>query len=86
MLEGGRPRAFGAGLLGSVGELQRLARAELRPWDLETIAATPYDPTDCQPRYFLAPSFERLLDDVAARTAARFGVAASRASVRPTGR
>lgn len=76
VLEDGRPKAFGAGLLSSVGEIQRLAAAELLPWDLSTIAATAYDPTDYQPRYFLAPSSARLLDDVSAWVASRFGVSA----------
>lgn len=76
VLEGGRPRAFGAGLLSSVSEIQRLGHADLRPWDLEAIASTPYDPTDYQPRYWVAPSFARMIDDIAAWVEARFGVAA----------
>jgi phenylalanine-4-hydroxylase len=74
VLEDDRPKAFGAGLLSSVGEIQRLSGAELLPWDLSTIAATAYDPTDYQPRYFLAPSTTRLLDDLSAWVEARFGV------------
>lgn len=64
--ENGRPRAFGAGLLSSVGELTGFAtNATLRGWDLDTIAATPYDPTTFQSQLFVAPSFTRLLCDVA---------------------
>lgn len=77
VLEDDRPKAFGAGLLSSVGEIQRLATAELLPWDLSTIAATAYDPTDYQPRYFMAPSTDRLLGDVAAWVESRFGVSAT---------
>lgn len=77
--EDGRVKAFGAGLLSSVGEIQRLASAEQRPWDLEVMAATPYDPTDYQPRYFVAPSPERLLDDLLTWVGARFGVTAATA-------
>lgn len=72
--EDGAVKAFGAGLLSSVGEIQRVGSADLRPWDLETIAATPYDPTDYQPRYFVAPSFVRMVDDLSAWVDARFGV------------
>jgi phenylalanine-4-hydroxylase len=64
--EGDQIKAFGAGLLSSVGELQNFAeRSELLPWDLAQIARTPYDPTTFQPQLFVAPSFTRLLVDVA---------------------
>lgn len=72
--ERGAPRALGAGLLSSVGEIERLAAAPLLPWDLPRMAATPYDPTAYQPGYYVAPSFARLLDDVGAWAARTFGV------------
>lgn len=74
--EGGAPRAFGAGLLSSAGELERFVAGQvpLLPLDLERIAATSYDPTDYQPRYFVAPSFARLIADVGDWARARFGV------------
>ncbi len=56
-LENGNPKAYGAGILSSVGELDRLAEAELRRFDCRRIVETPYDPTDYQPFYFVAPSF-----------------------------
>jgi phenylalanine-4-hydroxylase len=63
--ERGSLRAFGAGLLSSVGELGAFdTHAELRPWDLDAIAATPYDPTQYQAVLFAAPSFTHLLVDV----------------------
>lgn len=63
--ERGRPRAFGAGLLSSVGELRDFAtHAELRPWDLDTMAVTPFDPTRYQDVLFVAPTFTRLLVDL----------------------
>jgi len=66
VLEDGEPKAFGAGLLSSAGELERFTtRAELRDWDLERIANTPYDPTDYQPHFYVAPSFTSMLVDVA---------------------
>jgi len=67
VLQDGAPRAFGAGLLSSVGELSEYDRhARLLPWDIPTIARTPFDPTRYQDVLFMAPSFTRLLCDTAA--------------------
>jgi phenylalanine-4-hydroxylase len=73
--EYGQPRALGAGLLSSAGELARLTTGEARllPWDLERMAATAYDPTNYQPHLFVAPSFRRLVDDLEVWSEARFG-------------
>jgi len=58
-------KVYGAGLLSSFGELGRFESEEpLLPWDVETIAATPYDPTHYQHELFAAPSFEVMFDDV----------------------
>jgi phenylalanine-4-hydroxylase len=58
-------KVFGAGLLSSFGELGRFETDErLAEWDVETIAATPYDPTRYQERLFVAPGFERMTRDV----------------------
>ena len=63
--EGPRLKVYGAGLLSSFGELGRFETDEaLLPWDVETIAKTPYDPTHYQHRLYAAPSFDRMLDDV----------------------
>lgn len=63
--ERGDVKAFGAGLLSSVGELRGFAqRASLQDWDLDTIARTTYDPTQMQSTLFVAPSFTRLLTDL----------------------
>jgi phenylalanine-4-hydroxylase len=65
--EGDAIKAFGAGLLSSVGELTGcLDGPTLMPWDLEAMAETPYDPTTFQDVLFVAPSFTRLLCDVTA--------------------
>jgi len=65
--EGSDIKAFGAGLLSSSGELDRCTRVPtLHGWDLEAMAATPYDPTTFQDVLFVAPSFTRLLCDVTA--------------------
>ena len=71
--EHGTVKAFGAGLLSSSGEIARFAKeAELREWDLDAMAETPYDPTDFQPWIYVAPSFERCVEDLVAWTEARF--------------
>jgi len=63
--EDGTVKAYGAGLLSSAGELARFAtEAELRPWDIDRIAATPFDPTDYQPQIYVAPSFAAMASDL----------------------
>jgi phenylalanine-4-hydroxylase len=63
--EEGTLKVCGAGLLSSFGELGRFEREErLDDWDVERIAATPYDPTRYQERLFVAPSFEAMTRDV----------------------
>lgn len=63
--ERGALRAFGAGLLSSFGELGEFERrAQLRPWDLETMTDTPYDPTDYQRVLFVAPDFGEMVERV----------------------
>jgi phenylalanine-4-hydroxylase len=58
--EGGGVKAYGAGLLSSFGELGRFEEhAELRPLDLDLVAATPYDPTDYQKVLYVAPALDR---------------------------
>jgi phenylalanine-4-hydroxylase len=65
--EGGQPKAFGAGLLSSCGELASFSEtAELRAWDPDRIATTAFDPTSYQPQLYVAPSFDRMLGDVRA--------------------
>ena len=71
--EAGEVKAFGAGLLSSSGELARFtSEAELLPFDLERMAESDYDPTDYQPRIYVAPSFAALIEEVSAWCAARF--------------
>lgn len=65
--EDGRVKAYGAGILSSAEALRRLGSGnDLRPLDLETMASTPYDPTDYQPAYFVAESFGSLLRELSA--------------------
>ncbi|MFL5320005.1 MAG: hypothetical protein ACJ790_10160 [Myxococcaceae bacterium] len=55
----------GAGLLSSYGELGRFEqKATLLPFDLEKVAATPFDPTDYQGTLFVAESAEALLSEL----------------------
>lgn len=63
--EDGRLVAMGAGLMSSVGELQRSVEGEgvrREPLDVEVLASRPYDPTAFQPAYAVGPSFDRTLD------------------------
>lgn len=63
--EGEALKVFGAGLLSSFGELGRFESEEgLAAWDVDAIAATPYDPTRYQETLFVAPSFARMVHDV----------------------
>ena len=63
--EQGIVKAFGAGLLSSVGELSEFDQnAKLMDWNLDRIAETSFDPTDYQGTLFVAPSFTRLICDV----------------------
>lgn len=65
--EAGEPRAVGAGLLSSAGELQQLTTGpRLLPWDLDAAARHAYDPTRLQAELFLAPSFDALVQDTMA--------------------
>jgi phenylalanine-4-hydroxylase len=63
--EDGKLKSYGAGLLSSAGELSRFAtETDLRPWDLDRIADTPFDPTNYQPQIYVAPSFRRMVNDL----------------------
>ena len=67
VLEDGRVKAVGAGLLSSCSELSSFCeKAELLDWDLELMAETDYDPTDHQPRIFVADSWNAWLESLEA--------------------
>jgi phenylalanine-4-hydroxylase len=62
VMEGGRPKAVGAGLLSSVDEITHVGGSvEIRPFRAALAAETGYDPTDFQTVLFIADSFEHLL-------------------------
>ncbi len=76
------PKAYGAGLLSSYGEIEEFAHADLRPLDLAAMGTTTYDITHYQPVLFAASDwsevhdvvggfFDDVDDDLAERLAAR---------------
>ncbi|MEM9606839.1 MAG: phenylalanine 4-monooxygenase [Actinomycetota bacterium] len=62
--EDGEPRAYGAGLASSFGEIQAFRRAEIRPFDLATMGRLGYDITTYQPVLFAAESHAHLVDEL----------------------
>jgi phenylalanine-4-hydroxylase len=72
--ENGVPKAFGAGLLSSFGELGRFdSAAVIKPFDPDEAAARPYDPTDYQAVLYVVPSLEAAADTIEAWLARRLG-------------
>ena len=62
--EGGSLKAYGAGLLSSYGELERLESGPRPlPLDVERMARTPYDPTGYQPLLFVGQSLDQVFDE-----------------------
>lgn len=58
-------RVIGAGLLSSFGELRRFeGQGALRPFDLEVVARTPFDPTDYQQVFFVAESTAGMVSEL----------------------
>jgi phenylalanine-4-hydroxylase len=62
--EHGEPKAYGAGILSSFGELDAFQRAEIRPMDFVEMGTTSYDITRYQPVLYSAPSFAALCDEL----------------------
>lgn len=60
LLEGGKVKAYGTGLLSSAGELEKMHSADLRPLDLEAASRQEYDPTTFQPILYCAESFDEM--------------------------
>lgn len=60
--ENSEPKAFGAGLLSSFGELANAFtdKVERRPFDLQTVINTPYSYSDMQPILYIIPSYNYL--------------------------
>ena len=63
--EEGQPKAYGAGLLSSFGELSQFSTAAvLEPLDFAKAAASSYDPTQYQKRLFVAPSMAYIVTEL----------------------
>jgi len=67
VLEHGEPKALGAGLLSSFGEISRFRTdARLRPFSIDEVACTPFDPTAYQGSLFVVDSVPALLSELEA--------------------
>lgn len=64
VMDGDLPKAYGAGLLSSYGELGEFRSAELRPWDLRAMGTQSYDITEYQPVLFVAPDLDFVIDEL----------------------
>lgn len=62
LLESGEPKAYGASLLSSYGELRAFRSARIRPLDLRAMVNQVYDVTKPQPVLFAARSLDELED------------------------
>jgi len=62
--QNGELKAYGAGLLSSIGELQYSlsGKPELKPFDPEVTGEQEYPITEYQPTYFVAESFDDVKD------------------------
>jgi len=58
------PKAYGAGLLSSYGEIEEFVHADLRPLDIARMGVQTYDITHYQPVLFAAESWQQVRDDV----------------------
>ena len=62
--EKGHPKAYGAGLLSSFGEIEEFVTADLRPLDVPLMGTQTYDITHYQPLLFCGESLEHVEDVV----------------------
>jgi len=62
--EDGGPKAYGAGLLSSYGEIEEFGRSELLPLNLARMGVQTYDITHYQPVLFAAESWQQVHDVV----------------------
>ena len=62
--ERGGTRMLGAGILSSIGELEHAisTNVDIRPFDLDTVLATPFDNTHLQPLLFKAQSLDEIIE------------------------
>jgi phenylalanine-4-hydroxylase len=64
MREDGEVKAYGAGLMSSVGEIEEYKKAEIRPFDLYSMGTLPFDITTYQPVLFAADSMTHFVDTI----------------------
>ena len=62
--EDGEPKAYGAGLLSSYGEIEEFSHADLRPLDIGAMGTQTYDITHYQPILFCGDSLQHVEDVV----------------------
>jgi phenylalanine-4-hydroxylase len=62
--QAGAPKAYGAGLLSSYGEIEEFREADLRPLDVARMGVQAYDITHYQPLLFEAASWQQVQDVV----------------------
>lgn len=62
--EKGEPKAYGAGILSSFGELDVFQKAEIRPMAFAEMGTMSYDITRYQPVLYAASSFEELCEEL----------------------
>jgi len=62
--EAGEPKAYGAGLLSSYGEIEEFSSADLRPLDIAAMGTQTYDITHYQPVLFCGRSLSEVEDVV----------------------
>ena len=62
VFERGEPRAYGAGILSSVGELDVFQTASIRPLDIREMGSVEYDITRFQPVLYSVGSMSELND------------------------
>ena len=58
------PKAYGAGILSSYGEIEEFVAADLRPLDIARMGVQTYDITHYQPILFAADSWQQVHDVV----------------------
>lgn len=66
LYENGQPKAYGAGLLSSFGELEHFKNVEIVPFDIKAIEAEDYDVTQFQKKLFCAQSVGQVIEDLGA--------------------
>jgi phenylalanine-4-hydroxylase len=66
VFEKGEPKAYGAGILSSFGELDVFQQAEIRPLDFPEMGTMHYDITHYQPVLYSARSFDELTEQLTA--------------------